>query len=148
MPLLDHFHPPLYPRRSWESFHSRWTNSIADQLNELLPRRYFAEVQLHLGSQVEADVAEVVSGRKGNLHNDLIRLMGLDPQIAMGDKAPLYAASYRPVRRDQANQIDVWPVVLSIGGSLPLLPLALRGGSSVPLDLEGSYEDARCRSRL
>ena len=31
MPLLDHFHPPLYPRRSWESFHSRWANSIADQ---------------------------------------------------------------------------------------------------------------------
>ncbi len=58
MPLLDHFHPPLYPRRSWESFHSRWANSIADQLNELLPSRYFAEVQLHLGSQVEADVAE------------------------------------------------------------------------------------------
>ena len=58
MPLLDHFHAPLDPRRSWESFHSRWTNSIADQLNETLPRRYFAQVQIHLGSQVEADVAE------------------------------------------------------------------------------------------
>lgn len=58
MPLLDHFHPPLHPLRSWESFHSRWTNSLADQLNETLPRRYFAEVKTHLGSQVEADVAE------------------------------------------------------------------------------------------
>jgi hypothetical protein len=48
MPLLDHFHPPLYARRSWESFHSRWANSIADQLNEQLPSRYFAEVQLYL----------------------------------------------------------------------------------------------------
>jgi hypothetical protein len=50
MPLLDHFRPPLYPHRAWESFHSRWANSIADQLNEVLPRRYFAEVQIRLGS--------------------------------------------------------------------------------------------------
>ena len=58
MPLLDHFHPPLYPQRAWESFHSRWANSIADTLQRLLPPRYFAEVQIHLGSRVEADVAE------------------------------------------------------------------------------------------
>jgi hypothetical protein len=24
MPLLDHFHPPLAPRRHWESFHVNW----------------------------------------------------------------------------------------------------------------------------
>src|SRR5690349_3089615 len=58
MPLLDHFHPPLYPHRAWESFHSRWANSIADALNGSLPQRFFAEVQIHLGSRVEADVAE------------------------------------------------------------------------------------------
>lgn len=58
MPLLDHFHPPLFPHRAWESFHSRWANSIADGLNQVLPRRYFTEVQIHLGSQIEADVAE------------------------------------------------------------------------------------------
>src|SRR5690242_19043403 len=58
MPLLDHFHPPLFPQRSWESFHSRWANSIADALQQILPPRYFAEVQIHLGSRVEADVAE------------------------------------------------------------------------------------------
>jgi hypothetical protein len=58
MPLLDHFQAPLYPQRSWESFHSRWANSIADALQTTLPPRYFAEVHMHLGSQVEADVAE------------------------------------------------------------------------------------------
>src|SRR5262249_55977849 len=55
------FHPPVYPRRAWESFHSRWANSIADQLNTILPRRFYSEVHLHLGSQVEADVAEYES---------------------------------------------------------------------------------------
>jgi hypothetical protein len=58
MPLRDHFHPPLFPQRSWESFHSRFLNSIADRLNEMLPRRFVAEVEAHLGSRVEADVVE------------------------------------------------------------------------------------------
>jgi hypothetical protein len=58
MPMLDHFHPPLHPLRSWESFHSRWANSMADAFQRILPPRYFAEVQIHLGTQVEADVAE------------------------------------------------------------------------------------------
>jgi len=58
MPLLDHFHPPLWPTHSWESFHSRWATAIADALDRILPPRFFAEVQVHLGSRVEADVAE------------------------------------------------------------------------------------------
>lgn len=57
MPLLDHFHPPLYTERHWESFHARWSAAIADGLNARLPRRYFAEQQTHVGSRVEIDVA-------------------------------------------------------------------------------------------
>ena len=62
MPLLDHFHPPLLNRLpSWESFHSFWAVAIAEHLNQLLPRRYIATVTTHLGSEVEADVAEFES---------------------------------------------------------------------------------------
>jgi hypothetical protein len=57
MPLLDHFHPPLFPRRHWESFHSRWASALADLLNEdLLPKEFFAEPQGHGGTRVELDV--------------------------------------------------------------------------------------------
>lgn len=58
MPLLDHFHGPIYPRHDWESFHARWAVALSDMLNGLLPQRYLSEVQIHLGRQVEADVAE------------------------------------------------------------------------------------------
>ena len=58
MPLLDHFRPPLVTEDSWESFHTYWAVCLGDYLNRLLPRRYRALVQTHLGSQVEADVAE------------------------------------------------------------------------------------------
>jgi hypothetical protein len=58
VPLLDHFHPPLSPRRHWESFHVNWAGAIADALNEsLLPEGYFAEEHAQLGPWVEIDVA-------------------------------------------------------------------------------------------
>jgi hypothetical protein len=204
MPLRDHFHPPLYPQRSWESFHSRWANSIADELHRVLPRRYFAEVQIHLGGQVEADVAEfsddlevhvrdqthdaglaavvglvrprnkdrdgsrafaakclaylqrrvglvvldIVTSRHSNLHNEMMRILNCGNTDQMPSDDLLYAAAYRPVRRQAANQLDVWWNPLTIGQSLPIVPLALRGASAVPLDLETTYSDACQRSRL
>ena len=58
MPLLDHFRPPLSPRRHWESFHVNWAGAIADALNnDLLPEGYFAEEHARLGARVEIDVA-------------------------------------------------------------------------------------------
>jgi hypothetical protein len=58
MPLRDHFRPPLFPQRPWESFHAKFAVSLADQLNSVLPRRFIAEVQTHLGTHIEADVIE------------------------------------------------------------------------------------------
>src|SRR5207237_5238178 len=58
MPLLDHFHAPLAPKRHWESFHVNWAGAMADVLNEqLLPEGYFAEEHAHIGPRVEIDMA-------------------------------------------------------------------------------------------
>src|SRR5262245_21118973 len=62
MPLVDHFHPPLFPRHAWESFHSLWCGGILAQLNRQLPPRFYGQVQVHLGRKVEADVAEFDTG--------------------------------------------------------------------------------------
>lgn len=57
MPLLDHFRPPLHPRRHWESFHSGWATALAAALNDdLLPEGYFAEEHIHIGPRIEIDV--------------------------------------------------------------------------------------------
>ena len=256
MPLLDHFHAPLYPERKWESFHAHWAGSISTALNTtLLPPGYFSEIQVHVGSRVEVDVGtfdrgspravavtldsgkssnggaatitapaevwappapemvmpaifpdsvevlvyntendynlvaavelispgnkdredartsfaakcatylregvglvtiDIVTSRRGNLHNDLIRLLGTgDEFLLSGDD--LYAVAYRPVRQSQSaadpaiGQIHVWPAALSVGQGLPVLPLALDRGVCLPLDLDGTYAEARRRSRL
>ncbi|HZT79976.1 MAG TPA: DUF4058 family protein [Gemmataceae bacterium] len=58
MPLLDHFHPPLYPRWSYESFHAGWAWELTGQLNRRpLPPRFLAEANVHIGITVATDVA-------------------------------------------------------------------------------------------
>lgn len=242
MPLLDHFHPPLLHRPpSWESFHSFWAVAIAEHLNQLLPRRYIATVTTHLGSEVEADVAEfespfepeddprnglgdgvavqtwappmttlaapavfpddfevhihdqldgaqlvavvelasprnkdrpqsrrgfaakcaaylqrgiglivvdIVTNRHANLHNELAQLMEWGESLQMRADDLLYAVAYRPARRQERNEIDIWPLPLAVDAPLPLLPLALKRARAVPLDLETTYTHARQRSRL
>lgn len=70
MPLLDHFHAPLAPRRHWESFHVNWAGAIADALNErLLPEGYFAEEHARIGARVEIDVASFQETRSPAGHN-------------------------------------------------------------------------------
>ncbi len=242
MPLLDHFHPPVSNELpSWESFHSFWAVVLGERLNQMLPRRYKAVVQTHLGSYVEADVAEferpieagngaaegetggvavqtwappitklvapaifpddfevqlfeqwggwrlvavvelvsprnkdraesrrafaakcatylqrgvglividIVTERRFNLHNELSELLGWGESLWMPADRFLYTVAYRPLRRQEKNEIDLWPVPLSVGSPLPVLPLALKGSQAIPLDLETTYTDARQRSRL
>ena len=238
MPLLDHFHPPLVTEDSWESFHTYWAVCLGDYLNRLLPRRYRALVQTHLGSQVEADVAEfeqagatlgngsaggvalktyappavaltmpavypddmevqvvdslgrsrlaavielvspgnkdrpekrrafaarcaaylergiglvvldTVTVHRFHLHNELMRLLNLGAPFLLSEEQFLSAVASRPARREQRNEIDVWPSPLTVGEVLPLVPLALRGAAAVPLDLEATYTQARERSRI
>src|SRR5580704_3678935 len=58
MPLRDHFHPPWSEQDQWEGFHSAWVNTLVRYLNgSVLPRRFRARPQVHLGPFVEADVA-------------------------------------------------------------------------------------------
>jgi hypothetical protein len=59
MSLLDHFHPPVSERRSWEGFHGLWAAAIVEALNGgLLAEDYFADMQVHVGGRVAVD-AEV-----------------------------------------------------------------------------------------
>jgi hypothetical protein len=57
MPLRDHFHPPLTDRTSWDGFHGGWPMVMVQKLNALLPARFVAAPMIHLGSEIEIDVA-------------------------------------------------------------------------------------------
>jgi hypothetical protein len=64
MPLLDHFHPPVSERRSWEGFYGLWAAALVEKLNrDILADEYFADMQVHIGSQVEVDIATLEESR-------------------------------------------------------------------------------------
>ena len=244
MPLLDHFHPPLAPRRHWESFHSRWASALADALNEsLLPPEFYAEVQTHVGAVLEIDVAafeesgspalsradgastvtmaakvwtppappltmpavfpetfevrvlsterggldlvaaielvspgnkdrpderrafaiksasylcqgvslivaDIVTTRQANLHNEIMRLLGAADSFHLPGEPMLYAVAYRPVLRKDQEEIDIWPTAFELGAILPQLPLGLTDGLMIPVDFESTYSETCKRLRL
>src|ERR1700683_3058735 len=87
MPLLDHFHAPLFPLFPWESFHAFWAATIGETLNRILPQRYLAVIHSHLGSRVKADVAEWE--QTGN---------GVEPVSGNGDNGGVAVQTYAPPR--------------------------------------------------
>jgi hypothetical protein len=240
MPLLDHFHPPLYPQHHWQSFHANWATRLADAIQAQLPpefqveenspgasleidvatyekedapsgvtrngpgtiqtapawappaaaftmaavfpetfevrvfstatgltlvgaielispgnkdrpeeRRVFAtKCASYLNQGVSLIVIDVVTSRRANLHNETMRIMAADPQCEMADERGLYSVAYRPVRRDDRPEIDVWPVTFAVGDPLPTMPLRLTGDLFVSVDFEAAYQEACKRRRL
>ena len=212
MPLHDHFRPPLYPSRRWNSFHAGWAMNIATALNAVLPERYHAEPNVTL--VVEADVAaldrggdwtppggtasipwppavdtaevrvfrrmdglelaaaielvsepnkdrpdtrdafvakcasylhagaglvvfDAVTVLHANLHAAL--LASLDAPEGLAPAGDLYVGAYRPVRRKERSELTVWHAPLALGQPLPDVPLWLRAGPCVRVEMEATY---------
>jgi Protein of unknown function (DUF4058) len=111
-------------------------------------RRAFATKSasyLHQG--ISLIMMDIVTNRRANLHNETMRLMGMDPQHEMTHTDP-YAVAYRPVLREDRPEIDVWPATFAIGDALPTLLLRLTGDLFVPVDFEAAYQEACRRRRL
>ena len=80
---------------------------------------------------------DVVTDRKGNLHDQLLARLGSVETVAMDTN--LYAVAYHPVERDGQPSLDVWQQPLVVDRSLPTLPLWLRGNLCMPVDLDATY---------
>jgi hypothetical protein len=112
-------------------------------------RRAFAiKVASYLQAKVGVVVIDIVTSRHANLHDELVRLLGLPEALNFPHPGSLYAVAYRPIHRDVADRIDVWTSALGVSQAMPTLPLAVHGLGCLPLDLETTYSEARRVSRL
>ncbi len=238
MPLLDHFHSPVFEIFPWESLHSAWATQLVNVLMERwLPPRFLALEHGYAGPRVEIDVAtyertappagtldngggvatlpqtwapptaacavpilfpdsfevrvyseragwflvgavefispgnkdraeerrafaakcasylhrgvsvaliDVVTNRGGNLHNEVLRMIGVaDARAFLPEDVSLYAAAYRPVLRQDRPELDVWRQECALGQPLPDMPLRLTGDLFVPIEFEATYMDLR-----
>jgi hypothetical protein len=112
-------------------------------------RRAFAiKCASYLTQGIGLIVVDVVTARRANLHNEIVGLFLSAEAARLPPEAGLYAVAYRPVRRQEREEIDQWPAPLAVGSALPVLPLALGADLVLPVDLEAAYTDACQRRRV
>jgi hypothetical protein len=93
-------------------------------------------------------IVDIVTSHHANLHDELVALLQHDQSLAFSTPEPIYATAYRPAHRLEQNHIDLWREPLKVGRALPTLPLAVRGLSDLPINLEATYMEARRRGRI
>ena len=91
---------------------------------------------------------DVVTSFKANLHNEMMQLLHGASAFQLPDAGALYGVAYRPVKRGERGEIDVWHAPLAVGAPLPTLPLALTPETAIPVDFESTYDEACRRLRL
>lgn len=101
-------------------------------------RTFAAKCAGYLKHAVSVILIDVVTERTANLHADLLEALEVS-QAAWEAPTQLYAIAYRPVPVQDQQSIEAWPEVLTLGHSLPVLPLWLRLDLCLPLQLEGTY---------
>lgn len=81
-------------------------------------------------------LVDVVTDRAADLHRELLVRLGVaDPEPGPA----LSGSAFRPVERDGAVMLDIWREAMAVGQPLPTLPLWLRGGICLPVELEATY---------
>jgi len=112
-------------------------------------RRMFAvKCASYLQSGVSVIIVDVVTERSGNLHAELLELLQTELSTPAQGARDLYAVAHRTVRVGESLHLETWVSRLTLGGSLPTLPLWLQPDLCLPLDLESTYQAACVARRI
>ena len=96
----------------------------------------------YLKSGVGVLVVDVVTTESADLHAELMRR--INPDLPAAPIRSLAATSYRP----DPGRLEFWRELLAVGGVLPTMPLWLKTGPCLPVDLEATYQQARLNLRI
>jgi hypothetical protein len=111
-------------------------------------RAFAAKCSSYLQAGVGLAIVDIVTNPLANLHDKLVDLLEIGDGFKMPSSPSIYATAYHPLRRGDADAIDVWLHPLAVGEPLPTIPLFLRAGPCLPLELEATYFELCRRARL
>lgn len=101
-------------------------------------RAFVAKCEAILRAGIGLILVDIVPGRRANLHNELMSQIGESEALQVADT--LYTTAYRAVQRDEQSNLDIWAEQLALGEPLTTMPLWLRGGICIPVDLDATYQ--------
>jgi hypothetical protein len=101
-------------------------------------RTFAAKCAGYLKQAVSVTVIDIVTERAANLHKELLETLEVS-QASWESPTQLYAIAYRPVPVQNQQKVDAWPEALSLGQTLPIMPLWLNLELCLPLRLEETY---------
>lgn len=85
-------------------------------------------------------VVDVVTSRHANLHNELMDGLRGPLSSRLAD-VPCFVAGYRGSEDDARKRLQTWPYPVAVGEVIPSVPLVLRNGPALILDLERCYAE-------
>jgi hypothetical protein len=119
--------------------------SPANKDRPLHREAFVSKCVTYLQAGVGLVLVDVVTERASDLHRELLVRLGVtDP----GPAPVLSGSAFRPVERDGIRMLDVWLEAIAVGRPLPTLPLWLRGGLCLPVELEATYERTCIEQRV
>lgn len=119
--------------------------SPANKDGPLHREAFVSKCATYLQAGVGLVLIDVVTERSASLYRELL------VQLGLGDPGPgpeLSGSAFRPVEREGVRVLDVWFETLAVGQVLPTLPLWLRGGLCLPVELEATYERTCIEQRV
>jgi len=108
-------------------------------------KAFVAKVAALLQKDVCVSVVDLVTVRRGNVHADLLELIGANDPMLGPPPSHLYAVTVRVRERpEDRSLLETWYDPMTLGHPLPTLPIWLDVDRNVLLPLEESYEET-CR---
>lgn len=109
-------------------------------------RRAFAmKCASYLQHGTSVIVVDIVTERSAEMHTEILRLLSTNELPDADGVGSLLAVSYRTISSDGKVRLEAWPESLTVGASLPTLPMWLTAEFVVPVNLEQAYV-ATCES--
>jgi hypothetical protein len=107
---------------------------------------FVAKCETYLRQGVGLVIVDIVTSCIANLHQELLHRLKDDSGTVIDGQ--LHAAAYRPAGQNGQTMLEIWAEPLVIGATLPDMPLWIRGGPCVPVELEVSYERTCLEQRM
>ena len=107
---------------------------------------FLSKCQTYLHQGIGLVIVDIVTNRTAILHYELMQRLGGKEGARVNSL--LYATAYRPIGRDGQAALEIWTSELELRAPLPSVPLWLRGGPCVPVELESAYERTCLEQRI